>query len=154
MNLAQAAESNNGKVPCGYVRDIIKRLSPTYSWLTRDVLNKSFKKYKKNKTNVNPIIDTSASCGVTLVSKNTVNTFNIFESIYSDISSGSDLANTGTGSGNIDSSSEINQCNKKSKGGKPAGSTMLAKMIEEKKVIVAKNEVAQRYAQMKAKERN
>jgi len=45
----RARESNDGRVPHNFVKNIVEESKVTFPWVTRDVINKSFKKYLINK---------------------------------------------------------------------------------------------------------
>ena len=42
-SMAEAAHENKGKVPYGYVTDVVKE----WHWLTRNIINKAYMKYRK-----------------------------------------------------------------------------------------------------------
>ena len=47
-DLYEASVQNNGRIPHRYVSDVVNELKPTWSWLTRDIINSHLIKYKKN----------------------------------------------------------------------------------------------------------
>ena len=46
-DLCEASVQNNGRIPHRYVSDIVNELKPTWSWLTRDIINSHLIKYKR-----------------------------------------------------------------------------------------------------------
>ena len=51
----RARESNDGRVPHNFAKNIVEESKVTFPWFARDVINKSFKKYLINKqySNIN-----------------------------------------------------------------------------------------------------
>jgi len=136
FDLSGAAKGNNNNIPYGYACDIIKKLKPSYKWLKRGIVNKSFRKYHQHakEKNNNQCLDSG------LVSKATVEAFPLCESVFSDITNGSEFSS-------LLLDGMLPQ--KKSKGGRPMGSTLAAKKEEKKKLMEVKNEIAVRYTKMK-----
>ena len=42
VDLHASASNNNDRIPYGYVKNIIAELRQTWSWLTRDIINKAY----------------------------------------------------------------------------------------------------------------
>ena len=114
---------NKNRLPYGHITSILHRLKPTEPWLTRNVINKAFIKYRKQVAGVNVVIVPTKAANESVID--------------SEIS---ELSNVSS----FEGASEI-----KWNVGRPAGTTADKKEASEKKVIKAKNEAAKSYASVK-----
>ena len=116
----KVSEQNNGKLPYGHVSEVLATFLPLYPWLTRDIINCRYIRFKKKKTN--PLV------GVELSLPNPEE-----ETIVSQLESNTDPETVTTCSTN------------RTKGGRPVGTSRSAKMRIEKEYQEAKNEISKEY---------
>ena len=143
VEMHEASRCNGNKLPYGYVMKLLNELAPTsdLNWLTRNIINKAFLRYKKDhrsdprKEGVPDDIQITAN-----------------GSILSDISgmNTSRVQTTGAVAHGTEQSEtdhiSASDGDKKSKGGRPTGSTNASKQNTERCIVEAKNEIAQRFA--------
>ena len=117
---------NNGKrLPYGHVTNLLKELKPKEKWLSRNIINKSFMKYrdKRKKILEEAKVVPDAISGI---------------STGTNLSALSELSNVsstdGTGAWKV---------------GRPVGSTEAKKEETQQNIIAAKNEIAKRFASIK-----
>ena len=110
---------NNNRLPYGHVTHLLHELLPKETWVTRNIINKAFIKYR-------------ASQKVGLVNKHKTTELPDSIMLEPNVSMISDLSN-------------VSSCKKV---GRPNGSTTANKETKKKRLIDAKNEVATIYAQM------
>ena len=129
---------NNARLPYAYISKLLIDLkkSPTFDWLTRNKINKAFLKFKRE------MVEKEEKNSV----KNTCIGMDIEANSSGDTALLSDL------SGDVPSmmtKSSESIISKRSKGGRPVGTTMKAK--EERKIntFKAKNEIAKRFSAVK-----
>ena len=124
----KAYQSNGDRLPYRHLSKLLEEVKPDNKWLTWNMLNKVFIKYK---------------------SKMAVEDVGINEGIPSKIrveSTGSLLSNLSNVSSTILSQSKPI--------GRPVGTTMLKKKSDEKKLIYAKNEITEIYHKKKVEAAN
>ena len=120
----EASKNNGNRLPYGHLAKLLKEVQPGNEWLSRNVLNKAFIKYRSKQV----LTD------VAVVDKEPPKTISVK-------ASGSLLSNLSNVSSTISSKSKPV--------GRPVGTTMLQKKSNEMKLIDAKNEVTIMYNDMK-----
>ena len=130
VNMEAAAKNNNNKVPYGYVTKLLKELSHQneMQWLTKSVINKAFMKYRADvKKGLVP---------------NTIHAVTSKNDSVSEIS-GNDTAVVSNSEGSA-------SCNgsKKSKGGRPNGTTDASKKSKELMLFQKKNDIARKFSKL------
>ena len=115
---------NNGKrLPYGHVKNRLKELKPKEKWLSRNIIHKSFMKYRDKRKKIleeaKVVPDAIRGIGTNL-------------SALSELSNVS--SKEGTGAWKV---------------GRPVGSTKAKKEETQKNIIAAKNEIAERFASIK-----
>jgi len=123
----EAALSNKNRLPYGHVTNLLVELKPKENWLTRNIINKAFIKYRCDKKKMeleqqkaqNVVPDSISGIGMSL-------------STLSELSNVSSTQETST-----------------RKAGRPVGSTEAKKETTRKNIIEAKNEVTRRFAAVK-----
>ena len=115
---------NNGKrLPYGHVTNLLKELKPKEKWLSRNIINKSFMKYRDKRKKI-------------LEEAKVVP--DAIRGIGTNLSALSELSNVhskeGTGAWKV---------------GRPVGSTKAKKEETQKNIIAAKNEIAKKFASIK-----
>ena len=116
---------NNHRLPYGHVTKLVDELKPKESWISRNIINKAFIKYRANQKKMK-------SCEVGGSSKGVPDSIEI----EPNLSTLSDLSNV--------SNSAISY----QKVGRPNGSTAARKESKRKKLIDSKNEITKKYVQM------
>ena len=115
---------NNHRLPYGHVSHLLRELKPKETWVTRNIINKAFIKYRADHK------------VLTIVNEHKTTT-EVPDSI-----------NIEPNSSMISDLSNVSSCKKV---GRPSGSTCANKETKRKRLIDAKNEVASRYAKMTEK---
>ena len=110
---------NNNRLPYGHVQELLKQFGDQYSWLTRNIINKAFIKYRKD---------------IKLTQKTTVPSEISLKSTSSSQKTMSTMSSSSLPSRSI---------------GRPVGSTDEKKQVAKKKLIHAKNEIARKFAAVK-----
>ena len=130
ISMNEAAKNNKNRLPYGYVTKLLKELKSDLQWLTRNIINKAFLKYRMDLKN-GTLPSSVQICGS-------------HDESLSDISGGLENGTTAT------NPSTIADCNgsKKSKGGRPVGSTDMSKKAKELLLFKKKNIIAKRFAKV------
>ena len=143
-DLYQSSVENNGRVPHGYVADVVKALKPTWPWLTRDVINAYLLKYKKimeERKIIGKDSEDQSFLGVDIIPSSHTH--------ISDVSGFSSIESVNNGEITVAIASLEDSVSKKSKGGRPVGTTNSKKHLQEKLLFEAKNEIALAYVKEK-----
>ena len=118
IGMAEAAAANGDKLPYGYVTKLLHELKPSMNWITRSIINKAFLKHKDDnaKKQSETVPNSIITEGQTVTDM-------------------SDLSGTNKSS-----------VGKKSKGGRPCGTTNSSKECSELLLVEVKNEISKRFA--------
>ena len=119
------SQGNRGRVTYGYVSSLLREHEVTYDWITRDIVNKAYSKYKKQRCM------SGSNLGLDNVE---VNILGDFSDDFSSISHSR--------------ASSSHQSSKTSKGGRPIGSTKENKRKNHIALVAAKNEITKRYSDL------
>ena len=127
--LFDAFKKNGNKLPYKHMSNLLKEVQPGNNWMTRNTLNKAFIKYKRSQLVkhdgcANPA-EIPPATTVGLVETSTI-------SLLSDLSNVSSKASSNSRSV-----------------GRPAGTTIIQKKTEDMRLIAAKNEIAEKYKNVK-----
>lgn len=123
VGMEEASKKNNDKLPYRYVTLLLKEMKPSMSWLTRNIVNKAYIKHREDiRTGRMP---------------SSIDTKNV-GTVVSELSGGAVVEDAISSTGTDGS--------KKSKGGRPAGTTHASRKLAELKIVDAKNEIAKEYA--------
>ena len=132
--MIEAYKQNGNRLPYGHVENLLKALKTKEPWMTRNIINKVFMKYRKDLNKKEA--DTSGTNGTKSSS------VLVPDNITLDCTSGSGTAES-------DLTEEDTLLAKRNVGGRPQGSTLVMKMRKDKKIIDAKNECAKQFAALK-----
>ena len=110
---------NNNRLPYGHVTQLLNALKPRETWISRNIINKSFIKFREDVARRNKL------------------------SIPQNVGINSSTCNTSSSS-NISDISNVSST-KPNKIGRPVGTTEAQKLDKRKRVIAAKNEITQKY---------
>ena len=131
--------SNNNRLPYGYVTKLLDDLkdAPSFQWLTRNIINKAFLSFKakleeqkKNQDQKEKIV--GMDLDVETLRSNSADLSELSGDVPSKLTSESDAS-------------------KRSKGGRPIGTTIKAKEDRVRKSFQMKNEIAERFSAVKQK---
>ena len=133
-------KKNGNRLPYGHVEVLLKELRPNEPWMTRNIVNKAFMKYRKDLAMEKDKKESDNG--------GTNNTGN--QSCYGEIPENITLS-CGSGSGTADSdlTGEYSLGSERRKGGRPQGSTDNQRIRRERVIIAAKNECTKRFADLK-----
>lgn len=136
---------NNNRLPYAHITKLLNNLgkTPNFNWLTRNnIANKAFLKFKANIEEEKKRKQKNDE-----MNKNEVVGMNV------DVSTSKDTALLSDLSGDVPSknSSESVGTSKKSKGGRPVGTTIKAKEDKERSLFEAKNLITKRFSAVKRK---
>ena len=136
---------NNNRLPYAHITKLLNNLgkTPNFNWLTRNnIANKAFLKFKANIEEEKKRHQKNDE-----MNKNKVVGMNV------DVSTSKDTALLSDLSGDVPSknSSESVGTSKKSKGGRPVGTTIKAKEDKERSLFEAKNLITKRFSAVKRK---
>ena len=112
---------NGDRLPYGHITLILERLKPTEPWLTRNIINKAFMKYRKQEGSVKVVVIPNMT--------KTGTDESVIDSEMSDLSNVSSIRGSDT----------------KWNVGRPVGTTAEKKQADENKTIKARNEAAKIY---------
>jgi len=118
---------NNHRLPYGHVTKLLNQLKPKESWISKNLINKAFMKYRAEQKKLKPCEETALVKGVPNVVQ-----------IEPNSSTLSELSNVS------------NSVNSYEKVGRPIGSSAAKKESKRKRLIDTKNIIAKKYVQMKA----
>ena len=119
---------NNSRLPYRHLENILREVKPDNEWITRNILNKAFRKYRlemDQKPESKPPSESNNDVPKTVGLKQS-------GSLLSDLSN---VSSTGP--------------SKSKSVGRPVGKTFLKKKADESKLIAGKNEIAKKYCALK-----
>ena len=130
-NIHEQVKNNNGRMPYGYMRTILHENKSLFEWLTRDVVNSAYTRFKRR------LRDHSE--------KQPVKEIHLVDQQIS--SSVSDLSESAHQNSTVGSS-----CRKR--GGRPSGSTNNNKRKRTESIIAMKNDITREYCEFKKRKTN
>ena len=127
----EEVKSNNGRMPHGYMRTILEENKSAFEWLTRDIVNSAYCRFKRRVVASNHS-DKQPVCEIHL-------------DHMQKSSSMSDLSESQQNHSSISS--------RKNKGGRLLGSTNTSKRKRQDKIIAMKNDIIAEYIELKKRKR-
>ena len=118
-SIMEVTKSNNNRVPYGYISTLVKENRRTFKWITRDTVNRAFVRYKQRLRG--ELNEVQHQLQIRLPSQQ-------------DNDDMSDLSDS--------------QPSRKSKGGRPVGTTMENRQKKELEIMAAKNEIAEDFGKL------
>ena len=142
VKMHKATVNNNGRLPYAYITRLLNDLksSPGFNWLTRNIINKAFLKFKEN-------VESKKQKGKGNDESTNMIGMDVDMLTVEDSAVLSELSGDAPGLEPAESAS----ASVRSKGGRPVGTTIKAKQSQEKKVFEAKNEIAKQFSAAKKK---